>query len=86
MRGTATEEGQYFGSHAEKQLIAYFVSKHVFIQAGECELLQLAEPPVFLKQAIVLVSRPLCNDCLEFVKAINVTLGLAVTIVDHSGN
>jgi len=76
--------GQYFGTHAEKQLIAYFISKHVLIESKECELLQLAEPPVFLKQATILTSRPPCSDCLEFIKAINVTLGLMITVMDRS--
>jgi hypothetical protein len=51
------KEGQYFASHAEKQLIAYFISKHVLIETEDEDLLQRAKPPVLLKQAIILVSR-----------------------------
>ena len=64
-------EGQFFASHAEKQLVAYFVSKHVLTECEEQELLQRAKPPTLLEQATILVSRPPCNDCSEFIEALN---------------
>jgi hypothetical protein len=78
------KEGQYFASHAEKQLIAYFISKHVLIETEDEDLLQRAKPPVLLKQAIILVSRPPCGDCLQFIETVNTTLGLMISVLDRS--
>lgn len=77
-------EGHYFASHAEKQLIAYFISKHVLIGYEGEELLQRAKPPVLLKQVTILVSRPPCGDCLQFVGAVNTTLSLMISVLDRS--
>jgi hypothetical protein len=77
-------EGQFFASHAEKQLIAYFISKHVLIEPEGEELLQRAKPPVLLKQATILVSRPPCGDCLRFIEAVNATLSLMISVLDRS--
>lgn len=77
------KEGQYFAAHAEKQLIAYFISKHVLIETEDDELLQQAKPPV-LKQVTILVSRPPCGDCLQFIETINKTFGLLISVLDRS--
>lgn len=71
-------EGQYFASHAEKQLVAYFISKHVLIGCQEQELSHRAKPSVLLKQATILVSRRPCDDCLKFIRAINTSISLMV--------
>jgi len=78
------EEGRYFASHAEKQLVAYFISKHVLIKIEDDELLQSARPPVLLKQATILVSRPPCDDCLQFIETVNMALSLMISVLDRS--
>lgn len=74
----------FFASHAEKQLIVYFISKHVLIESEGEELLQRAQPPILLKQATILVSRPPCDGCLQFIGAINTTLCLMILVLDRS--
>jgi hypothetical protein len=69
-------EGHFDSSHAEKQLVAYFISKHVLIESDGEELLQQATPPVLLKKATILVSRPPCSDCSQFIQAVNKALSL----------
>lgn len=78
------KEGQYFASHAEKQLVAFFINKHVLIEAEDDELLQRVKPPVLLEKATILVSRPPCGDCLQFIKTVNTALGLIITVLDRS--
>jgi hypothetical protein len=78
------KEGQYFATHAEKQLIAYFINKHVLIKAEDDELLQQAKPPVLLKQATILVSRPPCGDCLQFTETVNRVFDLMISVLDCS--
>ena len=77
-------EGHFSASHAEKQLIAYFISKHVLIEDQEQEILQRAESPILLKQATILVSRPPCEDCSEFIGAVNKNLRLVISVLDRS--
>jgi hypothetical protein len=77
-------EGHFHASHAEKQLVAYFISKHVLIESDGEELLQQARPPVLLKQATILVSRPPCSDCLQFIEAVNKALSLMISVLDRS--
>ena len=77
-------EGQFFASHAEKQPIAYFISKHVLIESEGEELLQRAKPPVLLEEATILVSRPPCDDCFKFIGAVNTTLSLMISVLDRS--
>lgn len=105
--------GQYHACHAEKQLVAYLVNKHVFLP-GEVDdelpdisglslsehpddgdeeqqelvrrhkeelfMLREFEPPVTLKKAKILVCRPVCGDCWEFVERVNSALGLKLTV------
>jgi len=78
------KEGRYFATHAEKQLVAYFIDKHVLIASEDDELLR-AKPPVLLKQATILVSRPPCSDCLQFIETVNKALGLVISVLDCSG-
>lgn len=78
------KEGQHFASHAEKQLIACFISKHVLIGTEDEDLLQGAKPPVLLKHATILVSRPPCGDCLRFIETVDTSLGLNISVLDRS--
>lgn len=78
------KEGQYSASHAEKQLVACFISKHVLIETEDEDLLQWAKPPVLLTQATIPVSRPPCSDCLQFIETVNTTLGLNLSVLDRS--
>lgn len=94
--------GQFHACHAEKQLTAYFVSKHIFLSPevavddlgmsglcldgsqSDCESqdmlaeLRKAQPPERLQKAVVLASRAICNDCNDFVKKVNMALGLRI--------
>lgn len=77
-------KGRFFASHAEKQLIAYFINKHVLVECEEQELLQRAKRPILLKQATILVSRPPCGDCSGFIEAVNTNLHLRISVLDCS--
>lgn len=75
--------GQFFASHAEKQLLAYFVSKHVLIESEEQVLLREAKPPVLLKGATILASRIPCTDCLQYIDAVNSAFDLRILVLDR---
>ncbi|UKZ88194.1 uncharacterized protein TrAFT101_003956 [Trichoderma asperellum] len=96
--------GQFYACHAEKQLIAYLVSRHVFlphdIEEEDFGLANLSlnefqddqsprqrvrelkniEPPQRLKNAVIFVTRAVCDDCRVFAKRINETLGLNIEV------
>ncbi|GFP52323.1 delta-latroinsectotoxin-Lt1a [Trichoderma asperellum] len=102
--------GQFYACHAEKQLIAYLVSKHVFLPRDiedEDEGFGLAnlslsefqgdqsprqrvrelkniEPLQRLKDATILVTRTVCDDCRVFAERVNKTLGLNIQVRDPS--
>lgn len=81
--------GQFAACHAEKQLIAYFVSRHVFLglESDEGEPLHqlaTARPPVMLRKAKILVSYPPCEDCKRFEMMVNLKLGLEISLLDRS--
>jgi hypothetical protein len=77
-------EGRFHATHAEKQLIAYFIHNHVLIDTEDEELLRRAKPPVVLKWAVILVSESLCGDCTNFIKIVNKALGLDILVLDRS--
>lgn len=65
--------GQFSACHAEKQLLACLISRHRFGEAEieeseELKKLCQAQPPVELRKAKLLVSRPVCTDCKAFIK------------------
>ncbi|KAK8134785.1 hypothetical protein PG984_006797 [Apiospora sp. TS-2023a] len=102
--------GQYHACHAEKQLVAYFVHKHIFLRqetytgatsalealanlslgepltegkregAKKLSALKTWEPPISLKEAIIMVCRPICPDCESFVGHVNEKLGLGIKL------
>lgn len=120
--------GQFNACHAEKQLIAYFIHRHLFLpselqlpEIGESrpprETYELTEhwkevdqhqrrvqaekekehamrlklrdleeaapripPNSTLREALILVSRPLCDDCRRFVEQVNLTMELRIKI------
>jgi hypothetical protein len=105
------EQGRYHAYHAEKQLIAFFVNKHLFLpheleekadlarldlrdlpdmeyerREGEkrhkenLSSLKSMEPSISMKTATILVCRPICIDCMRFVRQVNLALGLNITI------
>ena len=99
------DPGKYHACHAEKQLIAYFISKHVFLEpetrapekpfespdtycpgddeskeGGTLHELAANAPPVSLKQARILVSSPLCDDCKCFIDVVNAKLDLRISV------
>ena len=81
--------GQFYACHAEKQLIAYFISRHVFLkpeldEGGPLHRLATAKPPIMLKQATILVSSPPCDDCIRFEKTMNRHLGLSILLLNGS--
>lgn len=89
--------GMFFASHAEKQLVAYLLSKHVFLDDESSETAQdevgsrtittylqglsLAQPPVSLRKATILVSRKMCSDCEKFVAAVEARLKLRIRCI-----
>ena len=68
-------KGQFNASHADKQLVAYFVSNHVVLGDDE-ERLKEAIPPIILRMANIIVSSSVCADCDEFIKKVNTVLDL----------
>lgn len=93
--------GQYHACHAEKQLIAYLVSKHMFLPCDtddeadfglsslslddqslqkKARKLVDIEPPHRLRNAVILVSRRVCDDCCAFVAVVNEALGLNIEV------
>ena len=77
--------GAYFATHAEKQLIAYFISKHTFLpyesygpQLGE---LFKIRPNGLLRTATILISnKEICSDCRNFKEKVRQLLGIEFTI------
>lgn len=83
------QPGHFHACHAEKQLIAYFVSSHVFLpseteKAGRLLQLALARPPVMLEHAKILVDWEPCEDCFAFLDAVNDELDLNIEIVESA--
>lgn len=92
--------GQFYACHAEKQLVAYLVSRHVFLPCDvDDEAFGMAslslddqglgkkvrelvdiEPPQRLRNATILVSRRVCDDCCAFVDVVNEALGLNIEV------
>jgi hypothetical protein len=56
----------------------------VLIKTKDDGPLQSAKPPVLLKQAKLLVSRPLRGNCLQFIETVNGALGLMILVLDRS--
>jgi hypothetical protein len=75
--------GKYYATHAEKQLVAYFIDKHILMEEDDSALREV-EPPVEMKRAVVLVSRPPCGDCICFIRTVNRALGLNIEVLDRS--
>lgn len=75
--------GQFHACHAEKQLMAYFISRHVFLKPDEggplCQL-ATAMPPVMLKEAKILITSPPCEDCTRFKQILNQDLDLKISL------
>ncbi|KAL8848416.1 MAG: hypothetical protein Q9221_006571 [Calogaya cf. arnoldii] len=60
--------GQSYASHVEKQLLAYYVSKHVLLDDEHMEL-QKVKPPGLPIEATILVSKDeVCQDCKFFIR------------------
>lgn len=84
------EPGRFNASHAEKQLIAYFIKKHVFLP-GECEpssklngtlhYLFESQPPVALTKATILVNRAPCDDCRAFIWRVKSVLKIDFEVI-----
>lgn len=78
-------------------MIAYLFSKHVFLDDEVLETAQyeidsrtitaflqglyLAQPPVSLRKATILVSRKMCLDCEKFVAAVEARLNLRIRCI-----
>jgi hypothetical protein len=68
-------DGRFEARHADKQLVAYFVSNHVVLGDDE-ESLKEAVPPIMLRTASIIVSNPVCANCRDFIKQVNTVLHL----------
>lgn len=65
------EPGMFNACHAEKQLMAFFAHKHRFAKEEldedeDLAKLSLVHSPRRLKEATILVSTPICDDCEAF--------------------
>lgn len=85
--------GSFNACHAEKQLIAFFLSKHCFLgdevtdpDDDSLRTLYLAQPPVSLQKATILVSTAVCNDCDDFARKVESALGLTLHLEHREGN
>lgn len=85
--------GQWNACHVEKQLVAWFLSRHVILPdelGDECEeqdrldALLAVQPPTRLKSARILVSKEVCRCCREFIKKVNQAFRLTLEAVDCS--
>lgn len=77
-------QGSFNACHAEKQLIAYFIDKHVFVPGDavpkpKFSTLELIKPPVKI-QTRIFVNKEVCKDCIEFSEFIEKTLGVKIDI------
>jgi FOG: Ankyrin repeat len=74
--------GSYFACHAEKQLMAFFVSKHVFTDSdkrdGHLRELAAIEPQSRLDTATIYVDSEECHSCREFRDHLNDVLGIHI--------
>ena len=84
--GTA---GQWNACHAEKQLVVWFLSRHIILLGEECEdenkldALLAVQPPKRSKGARILVSK-VCPCCREFIEKVNQAFGLTLEAADCS--
>jgi hypothetical protein len=108
------QSGRFHACHAEKQLVAYFLSRHIFLNTDTMEgwrdsvmegeaywlgatpvssvvhvqsrLSRLSEvqPPVSLRKGTIMVFRPQCLDCKDFVARVNKVLGLDIRVIGSS--
>jgi hypothetical protein len=67
-------EGRIYASHAEKQVMAYFVRMHCFLEDGYEEIkmdrLKMLPPHAGLREAWIAVDRSPCKDCNIFKREI----------------
>jgi len=67
-------EGRVYASHAEKQVMAYFVRMHCFLEDGYEEdkmgRLKIPPPHAGLREAWIAIDRSPCKDCNLFKKEI----------------
>ena len=86
LRKDQGRQGWWHACHAEKQLVAFFVAYHIFLQYEVREeeeeeernlrQLYLAHPPVSLKHARIMISRAACTDCEAFMQRVKSALGI----------
>jgi Ankyrin repeats (3 copies) len=86
--------GMFAACHAEMQLMAYFITKHVFLpnETDEDEVDDFAErnltslwrarPSVSLLQATILVSGQVCHNCAQFMRVVEGKLGISIALKD----
>lgn len=85
--------GQWNACHVEKQLVVWFLDKHVILPdeiGDECEEgnrldeLLTVQPRERLKGARIFVSKKVCDCCCQFINKVNKAFGLTLVAVDRS--
>lgn len=85
--------GQWNACHAEKQLVVWFLSRHVILSnelRDECkdenklDALLAVQPPERLKGARILVSKKVYPCCRKIIKKVNQAFGLTLEVADCS--
>ena len=69
-----------FASHVEKQLVAYYVYKHVLLP-DECEELKKVKPPMQpVRATIVINKKEVCHCCRVFLNKVRERLGVDIEV------
>jgi hypothetical protein len=73
-------EGRVLASHAEKQLMAFFVREHCFLEDGyeDGEMFKLKSLPPHsgLREAWIAIDNPPCSDCEAFKEKVEAVCGV----------
>jgi Ankyrin repeats (3 copies) len=73
--------GAFYACHAEKQLMAYFISKHAFLpDETDPTSEHFLPPPGMLKTAKIITSREMCPSCKEFRDMLKKKLGITFEV------
>jgi hypothetical protein len=73
-------KGRYHASHAEMQLMAYFISKHVFLPGEDLGNRLQGKGWDLLQNPTIIVSSPPCERCEEFRKSMEKKLHVSFCI------
>ncbi|KAL8774249.1 MAG: hypothetical protein Q9209_001000 [Squamulea sp. 1 TL-2023] len=70
-----------YASHVEKQLMAFYVAKHVVLDDDDDKELQMVKPPGLPIEATIVVSKDvICPDCEDFIERVRAAVPMRLTI------